>query len=351
MTRPWKVHDPVFASDEVNPGLAVSPWSGHRLFAYDLLAWMRPTTVVELGTHYGCSLFAFAQAVKDLDLPSRLWAVDTWEGDPHAGHYGEEVWDTVVRTLEEHFPGAPVELVRSTFDDALPRFEDGSVELLHIDGFHSYDAVKDDYETWLPKLADGGVVLFHDIAHDTPYESPRFWREVRDLHPGFDFPHSFGLGVLFPKGDGLLRELEEQRVVAWSPLYTERSTARLLRRQLDDTRRQLEERWEVVTRVEQMVRDRDEALAAQAEVLEQRWVLLEEAAAEAASLREEVAARTAERDEMRASLMEEQRHTAALREQLKDLQERLSELRTPIGLARHGAAAVSRRLRPGAERS
>lgn len=248
----WQLHDPVYEADLVNPDLAVSPWAGHRGFAYDLFCWRKPALVVELGTHYGASFFTFTQAAKDQHLDARIVAVDTWQGDPHAGEYGEEVIEVVRKTVDEHFAGVRVKLVRSTFLDALADIEDNSVDLLHIDGFHSYDAVQEDYQTWLPKLAPDGIVLFHDVASGNGYESPQHWAEVRDQHPSFEFPHSFGLGVLFPKGARWYDELTSAGLLPWLQFYRWRAEARLAQQQLGDTANQLEERWDVVKRQDDM---------------------------------------------------------------------------------------------------
>ena len=52
--------------------------------------------------------------------------------------------------------------MRSLFDEALPRAEDESIDLPHIDGLHAYDAVARDLNTWLPKMSRRGVVLRRD---------------------------------------------------------------------------------------------------------------------------------------------------------------------------------------------
>ena len=174
----------------------VDSWHEHIPFAFFAIASLRPSTFVELGTWKGDSYCAFCQAVKTLELPTRCHAVDTWAGDEHTGPYGPEALDDL---REHHDPryGAFSTLVQQTFDDAAPRFGDGSIDLLHIDGAHSYEAVRNDVERWLPKLSDRGVLLLHDTAvHSGGFGVWRLWDELVQQRPGFAFAHGHGLGVL-----------------------------------------------------------------------------------------------------------------------------------------------------------
>ncbi len=173
-----------------------SAWHGHVPFAHWLVAAMRPRQVVELGTHTGVSFVAFCQAVQRLGLDTRCTAIDTWEGDAHAGAYDDEVYLELAALITPRFAGIAT-LRRCLFDDARDDFADGSIDLLHIDGYHTYEAVRHDFETWRPKLSDQGVVLFHDIAvHERDFGVWRFWNEVTAGRPHFAFAHASGLGVL-----------------------------------------------------------------------------------------------------------------------------------------------------------
>lgn len=106
--------------------------------------------------------------------------------------------DTLVRAHNTQRYGSFSTLLRMTFDEALARFPEASVGLLHIDGQHSYEAVRHDFESWLPKLAPGAVVLFHDTSvRKDGFGIWRYWRELRQAHPNhLEFTHAYGLGVL-----------------------------------------------------------------------------------------------------------------------------------------------------------
>ncbi len=173
-----------------------SAWVTHVPFAHWIVAAARPRSIVELGAYNGVSYSAFCEAVQRAKLDCRCLAVDTWQGDEHAGFYGEEIYAELRGFHDLRYAGFS-ELMRCTFDAALDYVPDGSIDLLHIDGLHTYDAVRHDFDSWTPKLSERAVVLFHDTnVRERGFGVWRLWAELAQRYPSFEFLHGHGLGVL-----------------------------------------------------------------------------------------------------------------------------------------------------------
>lgn len=165
-------------------------------FAHWLMRVAKPAALVELGTHTGVSYTAFCESVRRLRLTTRTNAVDTWKGDRHSLRYGEEVYEEF-RNFHDRRYGAFSHLLRCTFDEARTQFSDRSIDLLHIDGLHTHEAVTHDFENWAPKLSPRAIVLFHDICeHRDDFGVWKLWEGLCQRYPNFEFLHGHGLGML-----------------------------------------------------------------------------------------------------------------------------------------------------------
>jgi hypothetical protein len=95
------------------------------------------------------------------------------------------------------------------FHEALDTFQDGSIDLLHIDGYHTYEAVKQDFESWLCKMTANGIILLHDIhVRRDSFGVYKYWEEVKGKFKTMEFVGSHGLGIVFlgEIPDGLLHK-------------------------------------------------------------------------------------------------------------------------------------------------
>jgi hypothetical protein len=142
------------------------------------------------------------------------------------GKFDEALYREIADYLADNYPGIAT-LLRKEFNAASSDFSDGSIDLLHIDGTHTFEAVGNDFYTWLPKMSERGVILFHDVNVNVENTGPssakfgvkKFFDSVSDRYPHFEFQHCWGLGVLVV-GKDAPKEVLELVEMSRSPEFT-----------------------------------------------------------------------------------------------------------------------------------
>jgi cephalosporin hydroxylase len=164
----------------------ISAWDGHYNFAEWLVRETRPSTIVELGVDYGYSLLTFAsQGI------GTVYGIDCFAGDQQTSFRDTE------RFVLEKFKQTEIDnvvLIKDYFSSANERWVK-PIDILHIDGLHTYEAVKEDYDSWSKFVKDGGVILLHDTCvFDRNFGVWKLFEEIQ--LPKVNFQHSAGLGVI-----------------------------------------------------------------------------------------------------------------------------------------------------------
>ena len=172
--------------------------TGHVLFVDWLIEEMQPKVTVDLGIDYGYSLIAFAH-----NNPGKVYGIDGFEGDEWTGQ--RNTYDQVVGHIT-NLQLNNVTLIKGFFDDVVKTW-DTKIDLLHIDGFHSYEAVKNDFEKWSGFVPNTGVILFHDTdSEDTRFGVKQFFNEIdMPKHELFGFQ---GLGIV-SNNKKLMKKIKE----------------------------------------------------------------------------------------------------------------------------------------------
>lgn len=111
-------------------------------------------SIVEIGSYKGRSTLALLEACK-----GQVVAVDTWLGSPGLNMDGTE-YDTFIENTKGY---DNLEVCKK---DSVDASEDiGEVDMVFIDGEHTYEGVKRDIEAWLPKTKK--LICGHD--HDNEF--------------------------------------------------------------------------------------------------------------------------------------------------------------------------------------
>lgn len=133
----------------------LSDIEGHLL--YSLASSCPPKcTIVEIGSFKGKSTICLGKALVQ-KKQCKIYAIDPHDSNSHCSTFADFQTNIKNNRLEK----VVIPLVK-TSQEAAHEFNDQSLDMIFIDGDHSYEAVKQDIELWLPKLKTGGIIAFHD---------------------------------------------------------------------------------------------------------------------------------------------------------------------------------------------
>jgi len=145
------------------------------------VANLRPRRVLEIGTARGGTFFLLSRAsapdaaLISLDLPSGAWYGVTSFLLPRLLLPGQSGYFV---HADSHAPQTAVKIRRLLGSSQL--------DLLFIDGDHSYEGVKQDFDMYGELVRPGGMIAFHDVAahlHGPNFDVHRLWEEVKQKYP------------------------------------------------------------------------------------------------------------------------------------------------------------------------
>ena len=196
-----KFYEKNYSDDKINAIIKYSEmkirsaWRGHHFFVLWLVKELQPLTIMDLGVDRGFSTFILAA-----QKIGKVYGIDWFSGEKYADYI------PVMRSktkMKKKFGINNVTIIKGKFSEVAKKWEK-NIDILHIDGAHTYKDVKEDYQTWRKFLNENSVILFHDT---NIYEGViRFFGEL-DL-PKYNFTHSFGLGVV-SKNKELISKIKE----------------------------------------------------------------------------------------------------------------------------------------------
>jgi len=164
-------NDPRFRAVALAAGL-IPPRTMHSDAEAATLARLAATAhrVVELGVYEGASAAVFASAMgpgSELVLVDPYTAETRWAALPQGAWAHPTAAKLAVRRARRP-DGPAVRWILKPSQDVGRGWDGGPVDLVFIDGDHSYEGALGDWESWRDHVAPGGFVAFHDARAGRP---------------------------------------------------------------------------------------------------------------------------------------------------------------------------------------
>lgn len=149
----------------------------------------KPLNVLEIGTAKGGTLWLWCQLAHP---QACIMSVDLPEGPFGGGYQPEDVPRLLTYSTNHQW----IQLFRGDSHDpqmvkSVKRFLNGAkLDILFIDGDHTYEGVKEDWETYSPFVREDGIVVFHDIVEhltEPTCQVEPLWNELKGQYETLEF--------------------------------------------------------------------------------------------------------------------------------------------------------------------
>jgi len=191
---------------QIPSGLGESAW-----VLYSLVRSMKPHVCVEIGSAQGKSTCFIGTALRDNGV-GKLYAIDPHCQTEWNDTGSVDTYPVIIRNIRRLKLQRHVQVVRETSTTAAQHWK-LPIDLLFIDGDHSYEGVKHDWDAFTPFVRPFGLVIFHDTLWDlrsdpTLYRAdmgvPRFVEELRAQgYPVITSERDFGVSLIQPVRSGI----------------------------------------------------------------------------------------------------------------------------------------------------
>lgn len=200
------LNENLIESLDFKSGLGDSAW-----LLYGLTRSIKPEICVEIGSARGKSACFVGLALKQ-NGGGKLYAIDPHTGTEWNDTDSVKTLPIMQRNLQAIGATDVVEIVQKTSQDAVVGWN-LPIDLLFIDGDHSYDGAKRDWDLFSPFVSKFGVVVFHDTIWDIRPDPkwaradmgvPRFVDDLRNQgYQVLTIDRDFGVSLVQPTKGGL----------------------------------------------------------------------------------------------------------------------------------------------------
>lgn len=151
---------------------------------YEVVSELKPARVLEIGTARGGTLYLWTQAASDKAV---LVSVDLPGGD-FGGAYPEcrmPFYQAFARSDQKLFLERADSHKPETLELIKQRFAGELIDFAFIDGDHTFEGVKLDFQEYGPLVRPGGIIAFHDILYREDQPTIRvdlLWGELKEKY-------------------------------------------------------------------------------------------------------------------------------------------------------------------------